>query len=86
MIGWERRPIDLDRHCEKLSDEATQGLCDAAPGLLRRARNNDVTLTVRKVALWVHAAESFLPLNSAETSLFDAGRLKRNPWISSTAV
>jgi hypothetical protein len=31
VIGWERRPIDLDRHCEKRSDEATLGLRDAGP-------------------------------------------------------
>jgi len=33
----ELRPIEQDRHCEERSDEATQGLRDAAPGLLRCA-------------------------------------------------
>jgi hypothetical protein len=28
----ERRPIELDRHCEERSDEATQGRRDATPG------------------------------------------------------
>jgi hypothetical protein len=39
------RPIELDRHCEERSDEATQGRRDATPGLLRCARDDDVILS-----------------------------------------
>ena len=40
ILGLERRPIELDRHCEERSDEATQGPRQAAP---RCARNDDVS-------------------------------------------
>ena len=44
-------PIGLGRHGEERSDEATQGPRHPAPGLLRSARNDDVTLGDRKCSI-----------------------------------